>query len=111
VTDDVTLGEVYRGVQNIQQQMVTKGEYQAGQEAVSQRIKAQETALSDERLARAQGDTDVRLEGKETRERLQTVEDRLESRKYGVMIAIALSVAGVVFSIFGQLIIRSIAGG
>jgi hypothetical protein len=111
VTDDVTLGEVYRGVQNIQTQMVTKGEYKAGQEAVAQRISAQEQALSDERVARSQGDAGVRADLEKTASRLQTVEDRQESRKYSVMIAIALSIAGVVFSLFGNIIIRSISGG
>lgn len=49
-------------------------------------------------------------ERKKVAGRLQTVEDRMEARKYNTGIAIILAVVGVVLGIFGDLIRPAIGG-
>ena len=108
---DVTLGEVFRAVNEVKEQMVTKDAYKAGQDAITQRIDSTEAKISDERVARVQGDADLRAEIKAATERQKVIEDRQENRKYSVNIAVVLAAIGVLLSIFGDVIKTAIAGG
>lgn len=58
-------------------------------------------AEKKERIAADRDEADAR---KEVASRLQTVEDRMEARKYNVGIAVILAVVGLVLNIFRDLI-------
>lgn len=105
-------------VSDIKRDMATRSD----QAHVDERIMNLTAALADERAQRV---ADVERERRDritairdeqaargaVAARLQTVEDRLEARKYNVMIALTLSGVGALFGLAGTLIAAGIVGG
>ncbi len=72
--------------------------------------KAREAAIASEKRERVAGDAAEATERKAVAGRLQTVEDRMEARKYNTAIAILMSVLGTALGVIA-LVFRPIFGG
>lgn len=104
---DERLTGIEKQLQGIESRMATK----ESAENIREQIAALTKALSDERVERVAGDKDSKAEIKLVADRLQTVEDRQENRKYLLLSGVVLGVLGIVLGLFGDAISAALGIG
>lgn len=115
---ETRIGGLEDQVAAMRAEMATK-EGQAGamelivriEKALAAEVEARIKADAEEKAAREKGDSDEKAAREKVAERLQLVEDRLESRKYATLAAIILGAVGVVFGVIQGLVSGFFTGG